>query len=190
MKMAPQGGVISPLIWLLIADGLIRCLKEANYFIVGYADDFANFSRGKFDNVNLSVKPEKTGMIRFTKKAGLQNRSLNFFGHDLVLSEQLKYLGLLIDKKLNWGPHIDYRVKKSCMTYGQCRRAIGQKWGLSPKSVHWVAPSDCMIPTYLTAHNFSIINPERTVWNNPSNLFSENDLVFYTDGSLREGLAG
>ena len=24
------------------------------------------------------------------------------------------------------------------MIYGQCRRAIGQKWGLSPKSVHWL----------------------------------------------------
>ena len=85
----PQGGVISPLIWLLISDSLIRFLIEANYFVVGYADYFAIFSRGKFDNVvfdrmtgalriverwcesvNLSVKPEKTGMIRFTKKAG------------------------------------------------------------------------------------------------------------------------
>jgi ribonuclease HI len=314
-KGCPQGGVISPLIWLLISDSLIRCLKAANFFVVGYADDFAILSRGKFDgvvfdrmadalriverwcaSVGLSVKPEKTGMIRFTKKAGLSDRSLNFFGHNLVLSDQLKYLGLLLDRKLNWGPHIDFRVKKSCMIYGQCRRAIGQRWGLSPKSVHWLytmvvvpvltygsivwwrkaqqctvilklnhlqrlgllgitgamvttptaalevitgliplhilvestaraelyrlhcwgrlcknisakghaslwkvmvtqepfweAPSDCIIPTYLTAHNFKVIYPERLVWRNPSNIFSENDLVFYTDGSLRDGLAG
>ena len=90
------------------------------------------------ESLIVSVKPEKTGMIRFTNKAGLLDRSLNFFGHNLVLSDQIKYLGLLLDKKLSWAAHIDFRVKKACMTYGQCRRAIGQKWGLSPKSVHWL----------------------------------------------------
>ena len=54
----------------------------------------------------------------------------------------------------------------------------------------WEAPSDCIIPTYLTAHKFRVIYPEGTDWNNPSNLFSENSLVFYTDGSVGEGLAG
>ena len=49
----------------LISDSLIRCLKEANYFVVGYADDFAFFSRGKFDSV---VFDRMTGALRIVER--------------------------------------------------------------------------------------------------------------------------
>jgi len=39
-KGFPQGGVLSALMWILVADGLLRILNEAGYFAQAFADDF------------------------------------------------------------------------------------------------------------------------------------------------------
>lgn len=157
VKGCPQGGVLSPLIWILIADGLIRRLNAAKIFNVGYADDFSIITRGKFisavydrmstaleivceftQSTGLSVNPSKTGLMLFTRSRKLSLPCLSFQGQILNLSDRWKILGLEFDNKLNWGPHVTQRAKKACMVLGQCRRVIGRTWGLSPKSFIWL----------------------------------------------------
>lgn len=153
----PQGGVLSPLIWLLIADQLLYNLEEANFKSIGFADDFAIFTQGKFipvvfqrmqealkivenftNSVSLSVNPNKVGAMLFTKSRLRQAKPLKLFGNEIKVVDKFKYLGLIIDHNLNWTTHIEERSNKACMILGQCRRAIGKKWGLSPKSVYWL----------------------------------------------------
>jgi hypothetical protein len=87
----PQGGVLSPLLWgLVVNDPLIR-LSGGGVFIQGYADDICLLAVGKFPNtvsglmqwalstieiwcneVGLSVNPDKTGLVGFTRKRKLQ----------------------------------------------------------------------------------------------------------------------
>ena len=157
VKGCPQGGVLSPLIWILIADGLIRKLNEARIFTIGYADDFSIVTRGKFLNTvfdrmsealsivtafteanGLSVNPTKTGLMLFTRKRKLSPPPICFQGQVLPLSNSWKILGVEFDNKLNWGRHMELRIKKACMIFGQCRRAIGRTWGLSPRCVLWL----------------------------------------------------
>lgn len=38
-KGCPQGGVLSPLLWLLVVDSLLRKLTQLGYEVIGYADD-------------------------------------------------------------------------------------------------------------------------------------------------------
>lgn len=83
----PQGGVLSPLLWCLVVDGLLRQLKEAGYGVTGYADDVAITISGKYpstvsermqgamrliekwcDGEGLSINPAKTSLVPFTKK--------------------------------------------------------------------------------------------------------------------------
>ena len=45
-KGFPQGGVLSALMWILVADGLLRVLNLAAYFAQGYADDFSILVEG------------------------------------------------------------------------------------------------------------------------------------------------
>lgn len=156
----PQGGVLSPLIWLLIADSLLLKLNEARVPTVGFADDFSITIRGKFipvifdrmqealrtvetftNSVGLSVNPSKVGALLFTKSRNPRVQPLRLFGKDIALVNEFKFLGLTFDNKLNWNSHINQRIRKACMAFGQCRRAIGKKWGLSPKSVHWLYTS-------------------------------------------------
>jgi hypothetical protein len=44
----PQGGVLSPLLWILASDGFIKLLVEENFHVEGFADDFVISVRGKF----------------------------------------------------------------------------------------------------------------------------------------------
>jgi hypothetical protein len=44
----PQGGVLSPLLWILVVDELIWELNDGDYYTVGYADDIAILINGEF----------------------------------------------------------------------------------------------------------------------------------------------
>ena len=156
----PQGGVLSPLIWLLISDALLGQLETANVHSLGFADDFVLLIRGHFpdvifdrmqqalkivekftNSVSLSVNPSKVGAMLFTKRRNLRTKPLLLFGKEISLVSEFKYLGLTLDCKLNWRSHLDNRIQKACRTLGQCRRALGRVWGLTPKVVHWLYTS-------------------------------------------------
>jgi len=87
----PQGEVLSPMLWCLVVDDLITRLSRSGIFIQGYADDIRLPAVGKFPNtvsglmqwtlstveilcneVGLSVKLDKTGLVAFTRKRKLQ----------------------------------------------------------------------------------------------------------------------
>lgn len=148
---------MSPLIWLLIADMLVRSLNSSRFFNVAFADDFSIVVRGKFlptvfermsealvlvndftYSTDLSVNPDKVGIVLFTKKRKFVVPRLEFRGKELNLSSSWKVLGVTFDSKLNWSSHLESRVAKSCRIFGQCRRAIGRTWGLSPKGISWL----------------------------------------------------
>ena len=86
----PQGGVLSPLLWCLVVDELLTRLSEGGVYAQGYADDICLLAVGKFPNAvygliqwalctveawcvgfSLSVNPDKTGLIAFTRKRKL-----------------------------------------------------------------------------------------------------------------------
>jgi len=46
----PQGGVLSPLLWCLVVDGLLARLNEGGVYAQGYADDICLLAVGKFPN--------------------------------------------------------------------------------------------------------------------------------------------
>jgi hypothetical protein len=48
------------------------------------------------------------------------------FDTELILNNQMKYLGVSLDSKLNWKFHIDNKIRKASITYWLCRRAIGK----------------------------------------------------------------
>ena len=143
----------SPLMWNAVANGLLVTLNSLHVLSVAYADDFPIIVRGKYantvfdrmestlntvqrwcDKVGLSVNPDKTALILFTRKRKIRGiRTLKFYGRDLSLVHQVKHLGVLLDSKLNWGPHLEFRTKKACRILGQSRRAIGNMWGLGSK---------------------------------------------------------
>jgi len=83
----PQGGVLSTLLWCLVVDELLTRLSGEGVYAQGYADDICLLAVGKFLNAvsgliqwglgtveawcsehGLSVYPDKTGLVAFTRK--------------------------------------------------------------------------------------------------------------------------
>jgi len=109
-----QGGVLSPLLWYLVVNDLIARLSGRGIFIQGYADDKCLLVVGKFPNtvsglmqwalstvqiccseVGLSVNPDKTGLVAFTRKRKLQGFfEPRFFGVKLSFLGQSNIWGL------------------------------------------------------------------------------------------------
>jgi len=87
----------------------------------------------------LSVNPDKTEMVLFTRKRILTvMKPILFFGNELTRTDQFKYLGIILDSKLTWKDNLQYKCKKAVALSWQCRRIVGKTWGITPKIAHWI----------------------------------------------------
>jgi len=90
-------------------------------------------------NHQLSVNPSKTEMVLFTRKYKIEMmKNIIFYQQELTCSKQVKYLGVILDSKLNWKVHVDAKCQKALVAFYQLRRVTGKTWGYSPKIVHWI----------------------------------------------------
>lgn len=154
----PQGGVISPLLWLMVISRILRKLRNKGVRIVAYADDVAVLVTGKdlqtisdlmkaylreitewAEENGLGVNPEKTVLVLFTRRYKIPSfRPPKVRGQTLTLSQEAKYLGVILDAKLSWKRNVEERMKKGVNAFYICRKMFGRKWGLQPKLIHWL----------------------------------------------------
>ena len=66
------------------------------------------------NEVGLSVNPDKTGLVAFTRKRKLQTFfEPHFFGVKLSLSVSVKYLGVILNSLLTWRENVEVKVRKA-----------------------------------------------------------------------------
>lgn len=156
-KGCPQGGVLSPLLWCLVLNGLLKELENEGIFAQGYADDIAIVISGKFPNTvsglmqrallivqhwcndqGLRVNPSKAELVVFTRRRVLDGFvEPVLYGTTLRISRTVKYLGVILDSKLTWKDHIERQVQRATNTLWVCRRTFGKTWGINPKVIMW-----------------------------------------------------
>lgn len=56
----------------------------------------------------------------------------------LKISSTAKYLGVVLDFKLNWKNNIEYRRQKTYIAFYICKRLFSRNWRLKPKLVMWM----------------------------------------------------
>ena len=89
--------------------------------------------------MRLTVNPEKAEVVLFTRKYKTSPVSgLKLFGKEIKVSKEAKYLGVVLDSKLNWSKHLEYACGKVTQAYWACRKAFGPTWGLGPDKVRWL----------------------------------------------------
>ena len=76
-------------------------------------------------------------MIAFTNKTLIVD-NIRFFNKAFSCSENIKYLGMFFDFKINWKTHFDYCLNKTEKVFWMRKSAIGRTWGLNPKVIHWI----------------------------------------------------
>jgi len=57
--------------------------------------------------------------------------------HVISYVKETRYLGITIDKNLNYNRHLNNTVQKGKKTLMAIKSAIGKNWGLSPKKAYW-----------------------------------------------------
>jgi hypothetical protein len=140
--------VLSPLLWSLVVDDLIWGLNNDGYYTVGYADDIAILINGKFphtasevlqtalysfqqwcERTNLSINPNKTVIISFTRKRNIKGlKEQILFSKTIQLSNEVKYLGITLDKGLIWKKQLDKAISKAYKALWTCRGIFGKTW--------------------------------------------------------------
>lgn len=157
----PQGGVLSPLLWLLVVNGVLKALEDTGIRVVAYADDVVLLVPGLFpdtlserieiglttlsrwaNSCGLGINPSKTELVLF--KSGYKTPSFklpSMNGLPLELSDKAKFLGVTLDSRLTWKPNLEERVRKAQIAFFVCHRAIGKSWGLNPKQTKWILTS-------------------------------------------------
>jgi hypothetical protein len=132
-----------------------------------FANDVGLLQKGKFVStvsdrmqgalnceIGLSVNADKTSMVLFMNNRKIGGfYSPRLFDTELRITDQVKYLRMILDTKLDWKAHLENRMRKACIAYWQYRRAVGKAWGLSLKVVAWVytsvvGPFFCMVRWY------------------------------------------
>ena len=157
-KGCPQGGVLSPLIWNLALNTFLSTLGINSNFIQAFADDLVilisgfcrttlrDLAQAQMNNINswchlngMKLSAVKTTAVLFTRKRDTTlPRPLNIEGRDIELSNEATFLGVTLDSKLSWTPHINKKCEQAIKNLHACKRAVGKTWGLSPQGVKWL----------------------------------------------------
>jgi hypothetical protein len=154
----PQDGVLSPLLWNLVVDRFLTVTNDLGFSTFGYADDIVIIVQGKFAHTvreimqkalnvvikraakeGLNISPHITAIVPFTNRRileGLGPPIIN--GKELKMLDEVKYLGVILDLKLNWNQHLQKIIRKTQTTFALVRRTCGRKWGLRPSMLYWL----------------------------------------------------
>ena len=59
-------------------------------------------------------------------------------GTKLELSKEARLLGVTLDSKLTWKPHITRITRKATIALMQCRQIEGKTWEIKPSMMKWI----------------------------------------------------
>ena len=59
-------------------------------------------------------------------------------GTKLELSNEARLLGVTLDSKLTWKPHITRITRKATTALMQCRQIVSKTWGIKPSMMKWI----------------------------------------------------
>ncbi|KAJ2939044.1 hypothetical protein O0L34_g19024 [Tuta absoluta] len=147
-----QGSVCGPTLWNLILDELLSTSLPMGCHMQAYADDVLlvchakNISELEM-NTNIALKiitqwgegvklefgPAKTQVIGFTNKS--QKCQIIVHGQSVKFVNQIKYLGVIIDRKLNFIKHTEYILNKAKHLFNKLSIFVRPTWGVHPENI-------------------------------------------------------
>ena len=139
-------------------DDLLAILSAWDIDLQAYADDLVIIVKGKSDEMistilqvvldatnqwcareKMSINPQKMVVVPFTKKRKLDGlRAPTLQGEIIQFSKEAKYVGVTLDKTLNWNSHLEKNIRKASHALWACRRICGKTWGMKPKQMNWL----------------------------------------------------
>ena len=156
VKGLPQGSILSPLLYSIYTRKLENLLDNGTK-ILQFADDIVIYSEvgnnsqeqimyleSTLDVIlpfladrGLAIAPEKCVLMSFDNSFRRLDKNLKILvnNNEVKASEFVKFLGMYLDRRLNWQTHINNIVNKckSSMRILSCLRTTW--WGADPRSL-------------------------------------------------------
>ena len=149
----PQGGPGSPILgWNNPYDDLLRAYDDTAIEQFGFADDThlqisgldfgtcfglaqnaLKIAEDWAQKIGVSFCPNKTAVLFFSRGQWKPTRRLSLYGKPLNWLEDTKYLGVTIDRHLNFQTHINKKIAAAKKKLMILRHVFDQTWGPHPK---------------------------------------------------------
>ena len=143
----PQGSILSPILFNLKLNNVVKnlpCTVEKSL----YVDDLAIYFRGRTmsvverqlqnaidkiehfaDENGFCFSVQKTNCVHFCRRQLHPDPFLKIYGSDILVKSEVKFLGLIFDKKLTFIPHIEYLRTKCQKAMNLLRVVSSSAWG-------------------------------------------------------------
>jgi hypothetical protein len=70
----------------------------------------------------LNISPHKTTIVSFNNRRVVRDSGpITLLGKELTMLGEVKYLGVILDSKLNWNQHLQKIIRKSVTTFAVVR---------------------------------------------------------------------
>jgi hypothetical protein len=145
----PQGSCLGPVLWNLVADKILKYFDDFDCRLIAYADDFvlifSENSRSSLETkgnrlienfyafvsgLDLEISETKTKVIIFGKDLSRRNPIFKMRGINLKVVDKIKHLGVILDNKLNFLPHVEY-LQSDLINFNTNLRRVGNAyWGI------------------------------------------------------------
>ena len=87
---------------------------------------------------NLSFNPDKTVAVGFTRARKYDFEiNLTIHGQPVQYVNEVRYLGLFLDKRLNWTAHLEHKLKANKKYLHKMIKLAKTAWGLKPYIMRW-----------------------------------------------------
>lgn len=146
-KGCVQGSACGPSLWNILIDLVLDIPLPDSCRLQAFADDLLliahapdsntlqslvndslNLLNIHLTNVRLSLNPNKTNIVVFTKPS--RHLTFTFNGASISPSPTMKLLGVIIDQQLNFKSHLDYAIQKGHKIFQSLRKLAYCTWGL------------------------------------------------------------
>lgn len=139
----PQGSVLGPLLWNIMYDGILRLELPPRTKVVGFADDIAalivaktleditskaneaiRIIRAWLDSSGLRLADHKTEVVLITSRRQVEYITLTVGQESIQSKNSVKYLGVMLDNRLNFREHIIHASDKASKVQGALSRIM------------------------------------------------------------------
>ena len=131
----PQGSILGPLLFLIYINDIVNTSDSVSFVL--FADDTTVYSTGDnlddsianmnnqlinisnwFTSNKLTLNVDKTQVMMFSRRTTpIPNTHVELRGQAIANVSKAKFLGVIVDEKLNWKDHVSFvasKLSKSC----------------------------------------------------------------------------
>src|ERR1700709_225241 len=144
----PQGSLLGPILWNVMYDAVLRLALPSGACSVGLADDLAVLVVAKYledvqlianesvaiirewlDSVGLTLADHKTEVLLVSRRKVMERVTVKVGNQAIESKDEIKYLGIMLDSRLNFKAHTKYAWEKASRMYNALARMLANTGG-------------------------------------------------------------